>query len=80
MTVKFEGLTMNQLAERNAELVTQNEELQRKVEALESRTIEVFLPRKHQTSCSVDDVWYAPDEVHEAIRIAGGVYQECNDA
>ncbi|WP_299996952.1 hypothetical protein [uncultured Cedecea sp.] len=34
MTVKFDGLTMNQLAERNAELVTENQELQRKVEAL----------------------------------------------
>ena len=34
MTVKFDGLTMNQLAERNAELVAKNEELQRKVAAL----------------------------------------------
>lgn len=49
------------------------------IAAMESRTIEVFLPRKHQTSCSVDDIWYAPDEVHEAIRSAGGIYQESND-
>lgn len=56
MSNNTEGLTMNQLAERNAQLVTENEYIRKRFKELEARPLCVKLPDTLRAFITDDDI------------------------